>query len=57
MTNSKLIKLVTTIAEDLFDKQMLDILETINKTKKLHTQHKFIILEYYEANKKRLIEC
>lgn len=53
MTNAKLIKSVTVIAENLFDKQMLDVLEVVKKVKKLHSQHKFMLLEYYEANKKR----
>lgn len=48
-SRSQLIKLATARAEELFDKQMLDHLETIKKLKGLHAQHRFMLVEYVEV--------
>ena len=45
-TKAQLVKACTKIAEDTFDKQMLDLIEIIKSRKKLHAQHRTTMLEY-----------
>lgn len=53
-TKSQLINQATKFAEDIFDNQMLELLEKIKPLKGLHQQHRFTLITYIEANKKRL---
>ena len=54
ISRAKLIKQATTYAEDNFDKQMLDLIETVKAHGKLHAQHRTMLLEYCEAHRMRL---
>jgi hypothetical protein len=55
-SKAKLIKTATRYAEDSFDKQMLDLIETIKGNKKLHSQHRTMLIEYNEAHRRRLLK-
>lgn len=53
-SKAQLVKQCKKIAEDNFDNQMLELLDVIKTTIKLHSQHKFTLLNYIEADKRRV---